>query len=85
VIIDDQMWDGEIGDSVHNKFASVKYWFYSEEPLYNSYPVKLMEASWRDSRNIILIKKKRWNGNQDEVCKPQNVFCIGKVPKIFLI
>ena len=90
VIIDDQMWNGEIGDSVRNKFASPVIGLPQEEPLFtiNQYPVKLMEGFMTDSRNIILIKKADENHFQikkDIFAKPQNVFCIsGKSTKDIL-
>ena len=42
VIIDDQLWNGEIGDSVRNKFASPVVGLPQEEPIFtlNQYPVK---------------------------------------------
>ena len=59
VIIDDQLWNGEIGDSIRNKFASPVIGLPQEEPLFtiNQYPVKLMEGFMSDSRTIIVVKK----------------------------
>lgn len=81
VIIDDQLWNGEVGDSIRNKFAAPVIGLPQEEPLFtiNQYPVKLMEGFMTDSRAIILIK--RAGDNSFEVKKnsfatPQNVFCI---------
>ena len=34
VIIDDQLWNGEIGDSIRNKFASPVIGLPEEEPLF---------------------------------------------------
>lgn len=81
IIIDDLMWNGEVGDSVRNKFAAPVLGLPQEEPLFtiNQYPVKLMEGFMTDSRNIILIKKADENHfqvKQDMYAKPQNVFCI---------
>jgi hypothetical protein len=60
VIIDDQQWNGEIGDSIRNKFASPVIGLPQEEPLtINQYPLKLMEGFMTDSRNIIIVKKKK--------------------------
>jgi hypothetical protein len=46
VVIDDQLWNGEIGDSIRNKFASAVIGLPQEEPLFtiNQYPVKIMEG-----------------------------------------
>jgi hypothetical protein len=81
VIIDDQLWNGEIGESIRNKFASPVLGLPQEEPLFtiNQYPVKLMEGFMTDTRTIIVIKKE--NKTQFEIKKNQyalhqNVFHI---------
>lgn len=81
VIIDDQLWNGEIGDSIRNKFASPVIGLPQEEPLFtiNQYPVKLMEGFMTDNRNIIVIKKAEKNEfaiKNDQYAFPQNVFHI---------
>ncbi|HLA54711.1 MAG TPA: DUF4837 family protein [Flavobacterium sp.] len=78
VIIDDQLWNGEIGDSIRNKFASPVIGLPQEEPLFsiNQYPVKLLEGFMTNSRNIIVIKKEPASVFKivtDEYAKPQNV------------
>ena len=81
VIIDDQLWNGEVGDSIRNKFASPVLGLPQEEPLYtiNQYPVKFFEGFSADTRNIIIFKK----GNEtkfeikvNEFTTPQNTFHI---------
>jgi hypothetical protein len=59
VIVDDQLWNGEVGDSIRNKFASPVLGLPQEEPIFslNQYPVKLLEGFMSNSRNIIVIKK----------------------------
>ena len=81
IIIDDQLWNGEVGDSIRNKFASPVLGLPQEEPLFtiNQYPTKLMEGFMTDSRTIIVVKKE--DDNQFEIVKnqyasPQNVFRI---------
>lgn len=81
VVIDDQLWNGEIGDSIRNKFASPVIGLPQEEPLFtiNQYPAKLMEGFMTDSRNIIIVKKGEKNKfmiNTDQYATPQNVFHI---------
>lgn len=81
VIIDDQLWNGEIGDSIRNKFASPVIGLPQEEPLFtiNQYPVKLMEGFMTDNRNIIVVKKAEKNEfaiKNDQYAFPQNVFHI---------
>ena len=78
VIIDDQLWNGEVGDSIRNKFASPVIGLPQEEPLFtiNQYPVKLLEGFMTNSRNIIVIKKESENKFEivkNEYASPQNV------------
>lgn len=77
VIIDDQLWNGEVGDSIRNKFASPVLGLPQEEPLFtiNQYPVKLFEGFSTDSRNIIIVKKDnetKFEIKQNEFSAPQN-------------
>jgi 5'(3')-deoxyribonucleotidase len=81
VIIDDQLWNGEIGDSIRNKFASPVIGLPQEEPLFtiNQYPAKLMEGFINDSRTIIVVKKDEKNQfslKKNQYASPQNVFHI---------
>ena len=59
VIIDDQLWNSEVGDSIRNKFASPVLGLPQEEPLFTikQYPVKLFEGFSTGSRNMIIVKK----------------------------
>lgn len=63
VIIDDDLWNGEVGDSIRNKFASPVFGLPQEEPMFslNQYPVKLLEGFMSNSRNIIVVKKENKN------------------------
>jgi hypothetical protein len=81
VIIDDQLWKGEVGDSIRNKFASPVLGLPQEEPLFsiNQYPVKLFEGFSTDSHNIIIVKKdieNKFEFKQNEFATPQNAFHI---------
>jgi hypothetical protein len=81
VIIDDQLWNGEIGDTIRNKFASPVVGLPQEEPLFtiNQYPVKLLEGFMTDSRNIIVVKKEertKFEIKKNQYASPQNVFHI---------
>lgn len=78
VIIDDQLWNGEIGDSIRNKFAAPVIGLPQEEPLFtiNQYPVKLLEGYMTNSRNIIVIKKEaksHFEIKENQFVTPQNV------------
>jgi hypothetical protein len=84
VIIDDQLWNGEIGDSIRNKFASPVIGLPEEEPLFtiNQYPVKLMEGFAIDTRTIIVVKKgfkKRFEIKNNQYATPQKVFHISGI------
>lgn len=81
VIIDDPLWNGEIGESIRNKFASPVIGLPQEEPLFtiNQYPAKLMEGFITDSRIIIVVKKgdrKEFSLTKNKYATPQNVFHI---------
>lgn len=81
VIIDDQLWNGEVGDRIRNKFASPVIGLPQEEPLFtiNQYPAKLMEGFMTDNRTIIVVKKENKNQfiiKKDQYAAPQNVFHI---------
>jgi hypothetical protein len=81
VIIDDQLWNGEVGDSIRNKFASPVIGLPDEEPLFtiNQYPAKLMEGFVTDSRIIIVVKKENKNEFScliNQYASPQKVFHI---------
>ncbi len=90
VIIDDPLWNGEIGDTIRNKFASPVVGLPQEEPLFtiNQFPVKLLEGYMINSRNIIVIKKEsknRFEIIENEYAFPQNVIHIsGKTTPIIL-
>ncbi len=76
VIIDDQLWNGEVGDSIRNKFASPVIGLQEEEPIFtlNQYPVKLLEGFMTNSRNIIVVKKEsktKYYIKQNEYVTPQ--------------
>ena len=81
IIIDDQLWNGDIGDSIRNKFASPVIGLPQEEPLFNinQYPAKLLEGFMTDTRSIIVVKKSTENKfeiHKDQYAAPQNVFHI---------
>lgn len=81
VVIDDQLWNGEVGDLIRSKFASPVIALPQEEPLFtiNQYPAKLMEGFMTDSRTIIVVKKEnktQFTINKNQYASPQNVFHI---------
>ena len=81
IIIDDQLWNGEIGDNVRNKFAAPVIGLAQEEPIFsiNQYPAKLLEGYMTHSRNIMIIKKSTKSSfkvRKDEYAIPQNTVYI---------
>jgi hypothetical protein len=81
IIIDDNLWSGEIGDSIRKKFAAPVDGLNQEEPLFtlNQYPTKVFEGFVRNSRNIIIVSKGEKTGfssKKNAYAKPQNVFQI---------
>lgn len=78
VIIDDQLWNGEVGDSIRNKFAAPVLGLPQEEPVFTlkQYPVKLLEGFMTNSRNIIVVKKEsksQFRIENNEYTNPQVV------------
>lgn len=81
VIIDDKLWDGEVGDSIRNKFASPVLGLPQEEPLFtiNQFPTNLFDGFMNNCRNIVVIKKatsNKFSVKENEFAKPQNVYYI---------
>ncbi|WP_281636749.1 DUF4837 family protein [Flavobacterium marginilacus] len=81
VVIDDQLWNGIIGDSIRNKFASPVEGLSTEEPQFdiNQYPINVMEGFVTKSRTIIVIKQGEENNftiKKNQYAAPQNVIHI---------
>ena len=89
VIISDQLWNGEVGDSLRKKFAAPVDGLPQEEPLFtiNQYPVKFLDGFRSVSRNILVVRKGEKSGFkivENEFAQPQNVvYILGRnVPEI---
>ncbi|WP_310377406.1 DUF4837 family protein [Flavobacterium sp.] len=81
IIIEDQLWEGEIGDNIRNKFASPVLGLPQEEPLFtiNQYSTAFLEGFVTDSRTIIVVKieaKTKFEIKKNQYASPQNVFHI---------
>lgn len=81
VIIDDQLWNGQVGDSIRNTFAAPVLGLPQEEPIFdiNQFPVKLLEGFVTTTRNILVVKKAdktSFELVENEYASPQNVFHI---------
>ncbi|GGD22102.1 DUF4837 family protein [Flavobacterium orientale] len=59
VIIENQMWGGEVGDSIRSKFAAPVDGLPQQEPLFNisQYAPKLFEGFMTNSRTILIVTK----------------------------
>jgi len=78
VIISDQLWNSEIGDSIRKKFAAPVDGLPQEEPLFtiNQYPIKVLDGYKTISRNILIVKREDRNIfriTENEFAIPQNV------------
>jgi len=78
IVISDQLWNGEVGDSLRKKFAAPVDGLPQEEPLFTitQLPVKVLDGYKTISRNVIIIKKEEKNYykfEKNEFAKPQNV------------
>jgi len=81
VVIDDQLWNGIVGDSIRNKFASPVEGLPKEEPQFdlNQYPTNVMEGFVTKSRTIIVVKIGKQNHfaiNKNQYATPQIVIHI---------
>ncbi len=81
IVIDDQLWFGEVGDTLRNKLASPVFGLTKEEPLFtiNQYSAKLLEGFMTKGRNIIIVKKGDYNNfelKKNQYTNPQNVYRI---------
>lgn len=79
IIIDDVLWNGEIGDTLRKKLAAPVDGLQEEEPLFtiNQFSPKIFDQSVKLSRNIIVIAKARENEFkhvENLYASPQNVF-----------
>ncbi len=81
VIIDDLLWNGEIGDTLRQRLASPVLGLTQEEPLFtlDQYPQKILEGYMSHSRNIVVVKrgpKKNFEIKLDQYTIPQTVVYI---------
>ncbi len=81
IAINDQLWSGEIGDSLRKKFAAPVYGLQQEEPLFTiqQFPIRLFDANKDSNTNLILIKKEEKSSYkliQNRYMEPQNLVVI---------
>jgi hypothetical protein len=81
IVIDNQLWNGVIGDSLRNKFASPVEGLPKEEPIFDiiQYPTNVMEGFVTKSRTIIVVKigvENLFSIHKNQFATPQNVIHI---------
>lgn len=81
IVIDDNLWNGELGDTLRKKWAAPVDGLPQEEPLFtlNQYPTKIFEGIMKKNRNIIVVKKGRTTSfihQKNRFAKPQQLFYI---------
>ena len=81
IVIDDQLWNGSVGDSLRNKFAAPVEGLSKEEPQFdiNQYPINVMEGFVTKSRTIIVVKigeENHFSIHKNQYATPQNVIHI---------
>ncbi|WP_035676768.1 DUF4837 family protein [Flavobacterium limnosediminis] len=81
VIIDDVLWNGEIGDVLRKKLAAPVDGLQEEEPLFtlNQYSPKIFNSNVKLARNIVVISKApepEFKHVMDKYAVPQNIFYI---------
>lgn len=79
LVIDDNLWNGEIGDIIRKKLAAPVDGLPQEEPLFtlNQYPTKVFEGIVKKNRNIVVVKKgieTSFSHKTDVFASPQQVF-----------
>ena len=81
IAISDQLWNGEVGDSLRKKFAAPVDGLQQEEPSFTirQFPLKILDAEKATARNIIIIKKEEKNSfklAKNQFSNPQNIVYI---------
>lgn len=81
IAINDQLWSGEIGDSLRKKFAAPVDGLSQEEPLFiiQQFPIRLFDTHKSSHTNLILIKKEEKSSYRlvhDRFMNPQNLVII---------
>ncbi len=81
VVINDAMWNGEVGDNVRHKLAAPIEGLMQEEPIFtlNQYHEDTFNEALKKGRNIIIIQqaeKRGFSFKRNSYCSPQNVFTI---------
>jgi uncharacterized protein DUF4837 len=81
IIIDDVLWNGDVGDSLRKKLAAPVDGLQEEEPLFtiNQYSPKIFNSNVKLGRNLVVVTKSldsEFKHVIDKYASPQNVFYI---------
>lgn len=81
VVMNDALWNAEIGDSLRNKLAAPVLGLPQEEPLFtiNQFTDKFVEGFITDSRSLLILKKGKntaFEVKKNKYATPQTVFQI---------
>lgn len=81
IIINDALWNGEVGDSIRKKLAAPVDGLTQEEPIFtlNQFHDRYFDGDRTKGRNILVVEKDSEGGftaKQNKFCSPQNVFTL---------
>lgn len=79
IVVNDALWNGDIGNSLRHRFAAPVDGLTQEEPLFtlNQYHEGTFDEIQKKGRNIIIINKddnKGFTSTENNYCSPQNIF-----------
>ena len=79
IIIDNGLWNSEVGDTIRYKLAAEVEGLPMSEPLFslNQYPENIFKGFMKNSRNIVIVKRgenKGFSATVNQFANPQNVF-----------
>lgn len=90
VIIDNELWNSPVGDSIRYVLAAEVEGLTHAEPLFNinQYPTNIFKGFMKNSRNIVIVaegKEDVFAIEQDRFAKPQNVVFVNGTSKEAII
>ncbi len=82
VVIDNDLWEGTVGDTIRRYFAAPVDGLPNEEPIFSLHqvPPQVFEGNTRNSRNVLIVrrnKEKKAFEKEDLFAKPQ-VVCVAQ-------
>lgn len=90
IIIDNKLWDSEVGDTIRYKLAAEAEGLPQAEPIFNlvQYPINIFKGFMKNSRNIVIVRlddKDSFSMEKNRFATPQNVIFISAKSKEGLI